>query len=502
MSNIKNLKSFINILDENGLLVEVIGTSDVSVTSITFDSRDVKEGTLFICKGVHFKEEYLINSIKDGAVAYVSEKAYSVPGATAIIVKDIRKAMPILAKNFYGDISSNIEMIGITGTKGKTTTAYFVKYILDDYMKSTMGKEVALCSGIRNYDGVINEESQLTTPENLVLFEHMNNAINSGIKYMVMEVSSQALKYNRVDCVKYKVACFNNIGEDHISPNEHADFSDYFSSKLKIFNQAQTACVCLDTEHIDEILDSSSNIPKITYSIENENANIFAYNIKSIDGRVSFDVRGKDIEGYSNFDEHVELASFGTINVINALAAISISSILGVPMKFIKSGLSKALTPGRMQVFRSNDWKKIGVVDYAHNKLSYEKLLISIKNEFPNRDIIIAFGSTGGKALNRRKELGSIAGKYCKHVILTEDDSANESVTDICKEIASYLGSDCTYEIIEDRPTAIRKLCGMANESNIIIATGKAMETFQKRDGFFVEIESDCEIFYKEFNNK
>lgn len=502
MSNIKNLKSYIEILDKKGLLVEVTGNVDVSVASITFDSRNVKDGTLFVCKGAHFKEEYLRNSIEDGAVAYISEKAYKIPGTTAIIVNNIREAMPVLAETFYGNLSSCIDMIGITGTKGKSTIAFFTKYILDDYMKANSGTEVALCSGIRNYDGVINEESQLTTPENLVLFEHMNNAINSSIKYMVMEVSSQALKYNRVDCINYKVACFNNIGEDHISPNEHANFDDYFRSKLKIFYQTDVACICLDTDHIDEILASASNVPTITYSAINENANIFAYNIKSIDGRVSFDVKGKNIEGYRDFDEHIELASFGTINVVNALAAISISSSLGIPMEFVKSGLAKALTPGRMQVFRSKDGTKIGIVDYAHNKLSYEKLLTSIKNEFPNRDIVIAFGSTGGKAFNRRKELGSIAGKYCKHVILTEDDSANESVYDICKEIASYLGSDCSYEIIEDRPTAIRKLCSLANEKNIVIATGKAMETFQKRDGFSVEIESDCEIFYKEFNNK
>lgn len=501
MSNIKNLNSFIEILEKKRQLVEVTGDSDIAVTSITFDSRNVKNGTLFICKGAHFKEEYLISSIDLGAVSYVSEKTYPVTNATAIIVKNVREAMPILAKEFYGDLSNSISMVGITGTKGKSTITYFTKYILDDYLRDNDGKKTAICSGIRNYDGVNDIESKLTTPENLQLYEYMNNAVNSGIRHMVMEVSSQALKYNRVDGINYKVACFNNIGMDHISPNEHSDFNDYFSSKLKIFKQAEKSCICLDTEYVEDILAESKDIPTITYSVKNNEANVFAFNINSNYGHVSFDVKGKDIEGYKDFEEHIELASFGTINVINALASISIAIALGIPMKYIKSGLSKALTPGRMQVFRSKDEKRIGIVDYAHNELSYEKLLSSIKSEFPNRDIIVAFGSTGGKALNRREELGRVAGKYCKHALLTEDDSANESVVNICEEIASYLGNKCTYEIIEDRPTAIRKLCKMANETNIVIATGKAMETFQKRDGFSVEIESDVSIFEKEFTD-
>ena len=501
MNNIHKIDFYIEKLKKMDLLIEVTGNIDAEVTSITFDSRKVEHGTLFICKGAHFKEEYLKNSIETGAVAYVSETKYDVSGVTAIIVKNVRESMPILAETFYGDLSKSLNMIGITGTKGKSTITYFTKYILDDFMKTIGAKEIALCSGIRNYDGVIDEESQLTTPENLKLFEYMNNAVNSGIKYMVMEVSSQALKYNRVDCVNYKVACFNNIGEDHISPKEHADFNDYFSSKLRIFNQTDRACICLDTDHIDEILASANKIPTITYSVKEESANIYAYNIESVEGNVSFDVRAKDIEGYQDFDEHIKLASFGTINVVNALAAIAITTTLGVPMKFIKSGLAKALTPGRMQVFRSKDGKKIGLVDYAHNKLSYELLLSSIKKEFPNRDIIMAFGSTGGKALNRREELGTEAGKYCKHVILTEDDGGAESVTKIGEEIASYFSKDCTYEIIEDRPTAVHKLCRMADETNIVIAAGKAMESFQKRDGFSVEIESDVAVFEKEFNN-
>lgn len=495
----KTINEYINELKKHDLFIEATGNLDADVASITYDSRKVCDGTLFICKGAHFKAEYLNDSLEKGAIAYISEKKYDVD-ATCIIVSNIRETMSVLSICYYGKLSDKIKMIGITGTKGKSTTAYFTRYILDDYLRELDGNRAAICSGIYNYDGVVDEESQLTTPENLVLYEHMNNAINSGIKYMVMEVSSQALKYNRVDGVEFEIACFNNIGEDHISPNEHLDFNDYFQSKLHIFDQCRNACVNLDSDYSEEIIKATNGLPLVTYSVSNESANIYAHDISSVDGKVSFYARGKEIKGYDDFDEYIELAAFGTINVINALASIAIATKLNVPMKYIKSGLAKALTPGRMQVFRSKDGKKIGLVDYAHNKLSYQLLLSSIKKEFPDREIIMSFGSTGCKALNRREELGTEAGKYCKHVILTEDDGSDEDVHSICEEIAGYLGDTCTYEIIEDRPSAIKKLCEMANEHNIVIAAGKAMETFQKRGGFSVEIESDVAVMTKYLN--
>ena len=490
------IQFYIEQLKAEDLLISASGDTDAVVEYLTFDSRKVAAGTLFICKGAHFKAEYLEDSVKKGAVCYVSENEYDVKGCAALIVKDIRKAMSVLALGYYGKLSDRLNMIGVTGTKGKSTITYFTKYIFDEWLENTGKKRIAVCSGITNYDGVTEAESQLTTPENLPLFEHMNNALESGIEYMVMEVSSQGLKYGRVDGVEYEVACFNNIGEDHISPVEHPDFEDYFASKLKIFKQSRHACINMDSDHFDRIAEAASIIPTMTYSIDNEKADVYGYNITSQNGQVEFDVR---CQGKT---DHIALAAFGTINVINALAAISIATIIGVPMEYIKAGLAKAVTPGRMQVFSSKDGKHIGLVDYAHNKLSYVSLLTSIKKEFPNKDIVMVFGSSGGKAFNRREELGTEAGKYCKHVYLTEDDGAEENVTSICEEIAQYLGPNCTYEIIEDRPAAVRKAVRDADENTIVIAAGKAMETFQKRGDHSIKIESDIEVMTKEYANK
>ena len=210
---------------------------------MTYNSREAEAGTLFVCKGAHFKAQYLQDAIDAGAACYVTAVEYGLGSESCpeILVSDIRLAMPAIAETFYGRLSDELTMVGITGTKGKSTTTYYMRYILDDYMAGTGGKRTAVCSGIDNYDGVIEEESHLTTPEIMELYQHMNNALNSGITYLSMEVSSQALKYDRVDGITFEAGAFLNIGSDHISAIEHPDFNDYLESKLKLFGHCRKA---------------------------------------------------------------------------------------------------------------------------------------------------------------------------------------------------------------------------------------------------------------------
>ena len=494
--SVKKISEYAQALSSENLLEALITEADFSIKGITYNSKDVEEGFLFVCKGAHFKEEYLYEALQRGAVAYISEKRYHADSCVAaLIVNDIRKSMPVVARTYYGDVSRRIKMVGITGTKGKSTTCYFIKSILDDYLSSEYGVRSAICSGIDNYDGVSLEESHLTTPEVMELYRHMSNADASGIPIMEMEVSSQALKYDRVNSVHYEIACFLNIGTDHISDVEHKDFEDYFESKLKIFEQADNACINMDSDEYETIrrrAEKTGNV--VTFSESNKQANVYSENTVSDSGRVQFDVCINNVNSYDDTYGHIELAAFGVINVRNALAAISIAAVLGVPFKFIQTGLAKALVPGRMEVYYSSDGKHIGIVDYAHNKLSYEALLSAITSEFPDKKIVMVFGSTGGKAQNRREELGSIAGRYCSHVVLTEDDGGEEDIPSICREIASYLGPLCTYEIIPDRPAAIRKAVADADEDTIVIAAGKAREHYQKRGDHYVDIESDVDV--------
>lgn len=492
------LNVLIESLKKNELLVDSNIAKDGAASFVTYDSRIVVDNTLFICKGANFKRDYLVQAIEKGATCYISETEYDGINTPFIIVNDIRKAICVIAQCYYGDLSSKIKVVGITGTKGKSTITYFTKSILDEYLTEAKGTKTAFCSGIRNYDGVIDEESQLTTPELLDVYQHMNNAIDSGIDYMVMEVSSQGLKYDRVDGINYEVACFNNIGDDHISPNEHPDFEDYFSSKLKIFSQCKKACINMDSDHFERIMSAASALPVVTYGF-NDKSNIYCSEYYANNGKVKFDVVGRSIDGCEDFDENFELSTFGTINVINALAAIAISVSLGIPMKYIKSGLGKASIPGRMQVFRSSDERCVGIADYAHNELSFDALLSSVKNEFPDRDIIIVFGSAGGKAVNRRAGMGKMAAKYCKHIVLTEDDPGPEDTLDICNEIAEYIDGKCSYEVIQDRPEAVRKAISYADENTIIIAAGKSLENYIKRGNKKCIVPSDVEIMSEEF---
>ena len=507
------------------------------ITGISYNSREVGPGMLFVAKGAHFREKYLEDAIRSGAACFVREAASAkdaagtmhgdAPGDSpdaalkgcslypsdkaeagriakalgegsclAVYVSDIRKAMPVIAETYYGKLSDELKMIGITGTKGKSTTAYFMRYILDDWMAAHGGRRSAICSGIDNYDGVIEEESHLTTPEIMELYQHMDNALGSGISYMTMEVSSQALKYDRVTGIDFEAGAFLNIGSDHISAIEHPDFDDYFESKLRLFAHCRRACINLDCDGQDRIREASKDCPYVIgFSLKDEAAEVFGYDVRSSEGKVSFRAKGAGIEGFADFDEEFTLGTFGTINVENALAAISLSALAGVPLEYVMSGLAKAKSPGRMEVFYSADGRRIAIVDYAHNKLSYEKFFETIKDEFPGRKMMIVFGCPGGKAFARREELGTIAGQHCSYSIITEEDYGEEDVNKICGEIAGFVraaGGEC--EIITDRVEAIKKAISLMDDDTILFLPGKGRETREKRGIQYIDTPSDADV--------
>lgn len=405
------LSEYLELLEKNGLIEEKCVGADRCVEYLSYNSRDIKPGTLFICKGAHFKDEYLADAIAEGAFCYVSARKMNAD-CDYIIVNDIKAATALLADMYFEHAWDKIGLIGITGTKGKSTTTYFMRYILDEYMASLGKKRSAVISSIDTYDGVDSFESHLTTPEPIELHRHFSNAVKSGIDYLTMEVSSQALKYDRVLGVKFDVGCYLNIGYDHISSVEHPDFEDYFHSKLKLFAQSKTACVCLDGERSDEALAAAAAAERIiTFSSMDESADIYGYNIRKSGNDTVFSVRTPE------FDSEFTLTIPGLFNVQNALAAIAICTALGVPQKYIYVGLIKARSDGRMEVYANADNKVVVIVDYAHNKMSFENLFESVRKEFPGRKIYIVFGCPGNKAQNRRKDLGEIAGRYCEKEI-------------------------------------------------------------------------------------
>ncbi len=343
------LSEYITLLEKHNLIVEKQMSKDTEVSHISYNSQDIKDGTLFICKGAHFKDEYLEDAISKGTVCYIAERKMDV-NCDYIVVNDVRKSISLVADMFYEQAWNKIGLIGITGTKGKSTTTYFMRYILDEYMKAQNKPMSGVISSIDTFDGVENFESHLTTPEPIELYKHFDNAAKSGLQYMTMEVSSQALKYGRVSGVTFDVGCYLNIGYDHISSVEHPDFEDYFHSKLKLFSKSKTACVCLDGERTDEVLEAARAAERvITFSSKIDTADVYGYDIRKSGSDTVFNVRTPDFEG------EFTLTIPGLFNVENALAAISMCVALGVPQKHIYAGLMKARSDGRMEVYTNAD---------------------------------------------------------------------------------------------------------------------------------------------------
>ena len=483
------LRKYIDALQEEKIYLEDNLSDELrnrSVEIFTYDSREVKDNTLFLCKGANFKSEFLEKALEAGAFAYVSEEAYKKEGKPFIIVSDIRKAIAVLSALFTDYPEKEINMIGITGTKGKSTTTYYLKYILDEYMNDLGKKDTALISTIDTYDGVETKESVLTTPEALELHKHIRNAVDSGMENLVMEVCSQALKTHRTYGIQYKYGVFLNISEDHISNIEHKDYEEYFASKLKLFEQADTAIVNLNTDDLERVLKSAQNSKRIITFGTTEDADVYGYNIRKEGLNTLFNVKTE------KFDKEILLTMPGLFNVENALAAIAVAVDMGVPYKNIYDGLREARANGRMEVYSDKEGKVIVIVDYAHNKLSFEKLYESTIKEYPEREIITVFGCPGNHALNRRKDLGELSGKFSDMSYLTMEDPRNEDPEDICKEISTYIEKENgKYKIITDRGQAIKHAITEARPNSVILITGKGNETVQYIKGKYVECEPD-----------
>lgn len=470
------------------------GREEEKISHLTYNSREVREGTLFICKGQKFKQEYLEEAIRRGAGAYISEKAYPLQQEVPyILVKDIRKVMPVVADMHFGHPAKDICLIGIGGTKGKTTTSFYVKAILDEYCKKQGKTPCGILSSIFNFDGRETKVAHNTTPEAVELQQYLQRGREAGMEYLVMEVSSQALKYHRVDTLTFDVGVFLNISEDHISPIEHEDFEDYFSSKLTMFSQTKTAIVHLETDHVERVLEAASEAESLVTVSSKKEADYRADHVEKTETGSRFTVEGKD--GYRDV---LSLSMPGLFNVDNALAAVAVCRTLRIPEDCIRKGLEGAKVKGRMEIFRNPQKEVVAIVDYAHNKLSFETLFSSMKKEFPGYSITAVFGCTGGKALQRRKELGTVAGRYADLCILTSDEPDFEDPVEIAKEIAGFVeGEGCPYRIVEDREEAIRQAICDAHPKTLVVVAGKGHEGSMKIKGVYVDYPSDLEIVEK-----
>lgn len=476
-------------------------SAHATVTGMTVDSREVQPGNLFVCKGAAFKPAFLAGAVERGASAYLCGNDSSLlpqleadaPGLPHIAASDVRRAMALVAPAVYHHPEHELDIVGITGTKGKSTVAYMLRSIL-----LAAGDTPSILGSIDTDDGIERFESHNTTPEAPELWRHLRNTVDAGRHRMIMEVSSQGLKYDRVLGVPLSIGVFLNIGRDHISSVEHPTFEDYFASKLRIFEQCDTAVVNLESDRAPEVLAAAQRAARVvTLSGQGRtDATFAAENAHSTGTALSFDVMDR-LDPDAPAAHHISLGMAGLFNVDNALAAIACARLLGVGYDAIVRGLAHVRVPGRMEIVATPDQHVIAIVDYAHNELSFETLFSSVKREYPGRRIIALFGAPGGKAQERREALPRVAGKYADLIIYTEEDPARERVEDICAELAAHTPAGVAYKIICDREEAVAHALEAARAGNrdaVVLLLAKGDETRQHRGDDYPEVESDLSI--------
>ncbi|MDR0846657.1 MAG: UDP-N-acetylmuramyl-tripeptide synthetase [Lactobacillales bacterium] len=482
--------------------IEILGASGAAeaasfaFSNITYDSRDVNESTLFFAKGAAFKRDYLVQAYEEGLRYYVSEVDYEIDGLTLIKVGNIRRAMGLIAQEFYGFPHKKLKVIGFTGTKGKTTASYFTTEIL-----KSVGKVAMLSTMNSTLDGVNYFKSKLTTPEALELYKYMAEAVKNGMEYFVMEVSSQAYKMERVYGLHFDVGVWLNITPDHIGTNEHPDFEDYLNSKLNLMENSSLVIINKQTdffetvyataiESADRIITYGASDAEITYNaIPTEEDYTFALSGPG-NGTVAGKVNGKDYR--------INLA--GDFNLANATTAVIIATHFGASYEQTAGALANVIVPGRMEIIRSGA-KKV-YVDYAHNYDSLYKLLSSARTDIlfdDDRDpnVIVVLGSTGNKGENRRADFAKVLSQLADIAILTTDDPGFEDPMAIAEQIASGINDSVDVEIVIDREEAIRHAIENAKPHDIVVLAGKGRDKFQKINGEDVPYDGDYEIAEK-----
>ena len=491
------LYEYVELLRGEGLL-DAEPSKDLQfapVQQLTFDSWEAAPGTLFVCKGEAFKPEYLEKAFEAGAFCYVSEVRYA-GEHPAILVSDIRRAMALMAELFYGTEERSFKLIGLTGTKGKSTTLYFIKNVLDTWYGKD-GKRVGFLSTIDSYDGVNEFESLLTTPEAFTLHEHFWHAEEAGLPVFVMEVSSQGLKYDRTYGVAFDAGAFLNYGIDHVGKGEHTDEEDYISSKLRFFGQCKNVFLNLDTDRLDRIYGAAKDAGCFihTYSAKgNPDADFWAEDVRRENGYTLFTLKNREGETVYDF----ALSIPGSFNVENAMAAILLCRWLGVPHDAIAEGLKDARAKGRMEVFENKEREVVVISDYAHNILSFEKLYEAVKEDYPGWRIEGLFGCPGGKGLSRREELPRAVSKYADFVWVTEEDPGLDDVSAICRTLSENLAKHgCPCRIVEDRTEAIETAIREAAPKTVIVMTGKGREEYMHRGNAYEPITSDSALAEK-----
>jgi UDP-N-acetylmuramoyl-L-alanyl-D-glutamate--2,6-diaminopimelate ligase len=446
---------------------------DIDIKYITSDSRKIEKDNMFVAiKG--FEQDghkYIESAISKGATAVlVDEDRYDEFKNLDVVVltaKNTRFILGKIANNFYDTPSKEFKLIGITGTKGKTTTSFMVKKILEE-----SGKKVGLVGTVACYLGDKKlMDSDRTTPEALELQCMFRQMADENCEYVIMEVSSQSIKLGRIDGCKFHLGLFTNLSEDHISAHEHPSMEDYFDCKCRLFDMTNIGIVNIDDIKGKELIELKPNCKFSTYSIEND-SDLKAYNINITSKLTSFNVilNGKE--------ELVEVSIPGRFTVYNSLGAISICEKLGIESKYIISGLNKVVVPGRSEIVE-NDKGFTVMIDYAHSEKSLEEILKAVRLYTKGR-VICVFGLGGDRDKNNRPKMGRISGTLADFTVITSDNPRYDDPEALARDIEKGIKEVTNnYIILTDRKEAVEYAVRMAKKDDIVVLCGKGHETYQ-----------------------
>ena len=451
------------------------GNIDTDVNNIHNDSRNVQEGDLFFCisGAVSDGHKYAEDVAKKGATVIVVEKNIEIPAEVTVIkVKSTRYAMGMISSRYYGEPSKKLKVIGITGTKGKTTTTYMIKEMLE-----AAGIKTGLIGTIEILDGVNKIPAANTTPESIKLHKHLKDMLDNGLSAVVMEVSSQGLMLDRVAGVKFDYGIFTNLSKDHIGPNEHKTFEEYMMWKAKLFTMCEKGILNIDDSYA-EVMGKTATCEILTYGIKEDAdygaAMLELYSKEGVLG-IEYNLTGK-LEG------RVMVDLPGEFSVHNSLAAIAVAYEMGVPFEDIKDILTRVKVRGRVEMIPvSNEFTVM--IDYAHNAMALESLLLALKAYKPKR-LVSLFGCGGNRSKDRRFEMGEVSGNMADLTIITSDNPRFENPQDIIDDIKVGIGKT-TGEYVEilDRKEAMRYAIMNGKSGDVIVFAGKGHEDYQEIEG-------------------
>lgn len=456
-----------------GLSYQILqGSEDTEIKNIRNDSRKVEPGDLFFCimGAVSDGHQYAEEVAKKGAAVIVVEKSVNVPeSVTVICVESTRYAMGVISSAFYGKPSEKLTVIGLTGTKGKTTTTYMIREMLE-----SAGIKTGLIGTIEIIDGACKIHADNTTPESILLHKYLRDMVENGCKAVVMEVSSQGLMLDRVAGVDFDYGIFTNLSKDHIGPNEHASFEEYRDWKAKLFTLCKTGIFNADDENAAYMMEHAT-CEKITYG-EQKDAD---YRAESVSLYREKGVLGIQYALTGKLQTEVVVDLPGEFSVHNSLAAVAVADLLHVKDSDIRNILKKIKVRGRVEMIPISDAFTL-MIDYAHNAMALESLLTALRAYHPKR-LVTLFGCGGNRSKDRRFEMGEVSGHMSDFTIITSDNPRNEEPISIIEDIETGMKkTDGDYIKIPDRKEAIRYAIMHAKEGDVIVLAGKGHEDYQE----------------------